>query len=280
MTMFHSKNQFLFPERSANRFTCALFAFTVALLALTAVPVRAGGYELIKGKGVEVCEAYGKNLNSFRPSVLMLCERLISPDFAQFAKPAWEELTLDQIATLNVETGDQFLSEASPRSKPLNESKSERIRKAKAILSASFDNSWPLSAWRAQFDLDNDGKLDSFKKEVQGKCAVSRFPTVLLQPIGGYVAHTHFSKIFNAVQNQPEKQMSFELAPGNVAPVTTRKQRGAYMFPDVFRYKDEWYLDMLATGPSGSQLEKLYVFKHRAGTTSEICEFRVNFVTP
>lgn len=259
------------------------FSFSILFVSVAIAFVgvaHAGRYELIKGKGVEVCEAYGKNLNSFRPSVLMLCERLISPDFPQFAKPAWEELTLDQIATLNVEIGDQFLSEASPRSKVLNELKSERIRKAKATLSTSFDNSWPLSARRAQFDLDNDGKPDSFKQEIQGKCAAPRFPTVLLQPIGGYAAHAHFSKIFNAAQNQSEKQVSFELAPGNVVPVTTRKQRGAYMFPDVFRYKDEWYLDMLATEPSGSRLEKLYVFKHRDGTTSEICEFRVKADNP
>ncbi len=260
-------------QKFLSFFVVTVLAYVSASFIETA---QAGRYELIKGKGVEVCEAYGKNLNSFRPSVLMLCERLVSPNFPQFTKPAWEELTPDQIATLNVEIGDQFLSEASPRSKPLNESKSERIRKAKATLAASFDNSWPLSAWRAQLDLDNDGKPDAFKKEIQGKCAAPRFPTILLQPIGGYAAHTQFSKIFNATQNQSEEQVSFELAPGNVTSVITRKQRGAYMFPDVFRYKDEWYLDMLATESSGSRLDKLYVFKHRNDTTSEICEFKVN----
>jgi hypothetical protein len=63
----------------------------LALLALSvfvATPALAGRYELIKGKGVEVCEAYGENLNSFNPSTPMLCERPVNPDFKNFAKPA------------------------------------------------------------------------------------------------------------------------------------------------------------------------------------------------
>lgn len=247
----------------------------VAAIVLTNA-AYAGRYELIKGKGVEVCDAYAKNLNSFNPSEPMLCERPVNPRLKDFAKPMWEELTLDQVATLNVEIGDQYLSGVSPRTtKGLNDSKLERIRKAKAILSTSFNDSWPLTAWRAQFDLDNDGKPDPFKKEIQGKCAMPRFPTVLLQPLGDYSAQVRFGKILNSAQHGPEKEVPFELTPGDVRSITTRPQRGTYMFPDVFRHKGEWYLDMLTTGSSSSRLEKLYVFEHRGGTTREICEFQI-----
>jgi hypothetical protein len=56
----------------------------------------AGEYMLEKGKGVEVCEAYSKNLNSFNlhSQYVMACERKINPIFADFKKPEWEKLEL------------------------------------------------------------------------------------------------------------------------------------------------------------------------------------------
>ena len=45
----------------------SLFFFILSVAASAVVPsaAHAGRYELIKGKGVEVCEAYKKNLESF-----------------------------------------------------------------------------------------------------------------------------------------------------------------------------------------------------------------------
>ena len=42
-----------------------LFAFTAAASAVFAYPAHAGRYELIKGKGVEVCGAHKHNPESF-----------------------------------------------------------------------------------------------------------------------------------------------------------------------------------------------------------------------
>lgn len=60
---------------------------TVALFALAAVPAVAGRYELVKGKGVEMCEAYEKNLNSFKPGLPFRGARPINPEFKDFSKP-------------------------------------------------------------------------------------------------------------------------------------------------------------------------------------------------
>jgi hypothetical protein len=60
----------------------------------------AGRYELVKGQGVEVCEAYEKNLNSFKPTVPMVCHRPISPKFGDFQKPTWDRLNFDQNSKL------------------------------------------------------------------------------------------------------------------------------------------------------------------------------------
>src|SRR3989344_7316012 len=79
----------------------SLSFFTSILLALASVALadmaHAGRYELIKGKGVEVCEAYKKNLESFSdPYPVMACERKINPEFKDFEKPNWEKVDLEQ----------------------------------------------------------------------------------------------------------------------------------------------------------------------------------------
>lgn len=60
------------------------------------IVARAGRYELIEGKGVEVCEQYKKNLESFNEPGPMACERKISPEFKDFEKPVWEKVDLEQ----------------------------------------------------------------------------------------------------------------------------------------------------------------------------------------
>lgn len=44
-------------------------------------------YELIKGKGVDVCDAYLKNLSSFNGTIWV--RRPINPEFKDFSKPEW-----------------------------------------------------------------------------------------------------------------------------------------------------------------------------------------------
>src|SRR4030042_5388287 len=51
-------------------------------------------YVLVKGKGIEVCEEYGKNLNSLVLKEYMVCERKINPKFTDFKKPEWLEIDL------------------------------------------------------------------------------------------------------------------------------------------------------------------------------------------
>lgn len=72
---------------SANSRFKALVAAAAWLFTVT--PVLAGQYELVKGKAVEVCEAYEKSLNSFKPKLPMVCGRPVSSNLG-FGKPNWE----------------------------------------------------------------------------------------------------------------------------------------------------------------------------------------------
>lgn len=67
--------------------------FVLGLLwLLMADLATAGDYVLVLGKGVEVCEAFLKNLNSFPGDPPMVCERKIHPNFPEFSKPTWQPM--------------------------------------------------------------------------------------------------------------------------------------------------------------------------------------------
>ncbi len=67
--------------------------FVLGMLWLLIADVAtAGSYVLAIGKGIEVCEAYLKNLNSFPKHPPMVCDRPLNHQFTDFNKPAWKEL--------------------------------------------------------------------------------------------------------------------------------------------------------------------------------------------
>jgi len=67
------------------------FVSIVVFIFLLPVYVLAGEYVLVKGEGIEVCEAYRNNLNSFKPRSPMEYRKL-NPQMADFSKPAWVHL--------------------------------------------------------------------------------------------------------------------------------------------------------------------------------------------
>lgn len=67
-------------------------AITCVIWVLATDLATAGDYTLILGKGVEVCEAFLKNLNSFPNDPPMVCERKVNPKFPAFSKPIWQPL--------------------------------------------------------------------------------------------------------------------------------------------------------------------------------------------
>lgn len=71
------------------------FSFSILFaLASTALAdiAHAGRYELIKGKGVEVCETYEKNLNSLPSNVPPpVCEAKIGSESSDIKTPTWRK---------------------------------------------------------------------------------------------------------------------------------------------------------------------------------------------
>jgi hypothetical protein len=75
--------------KGMRRGSCLVLGVLWLLMADLAT---AGEYVLVIGKGIEVCEAYLKNLNSFPDDPPMVCDRKVNPKFPEFRKPAWHPL--------------------------------------------------------------------------------------------------------------------------------------------------------------------------------------------
>ena len=128
-----------------------LFITLAIASAVFAYPAHAGRYELIKGKGVEVCEAYKRNFELFDNARPMACERQYNPSVKGFSSPPWQKLDLKKYidlyrkAEIYRETG--YLSE-----KDLKADTEHIEGRAEAL---------KVELYLARLDINGDGKLDN-----------------------------------------------------------------------------------------------------------------------
>ncbi|MEW5993496.1 MAG: hypothetical protein AB1744_03775 [Candidatus Zixiibacteriota bacterium] len=161
----------VFFRRHARLAVTPWLVLTVVWFSGYALSAHAGYYELVEGKGVEVCEAYEKNLNGFKPKVPMACMRVGDPERFGIGKPDWKRpldievwhgVSLDE---LYEQFGDLlwerdanpvwYVTEemwrhwaATPTQMAEARRRFEIDRKKRSILGPLID----------EFDIDNDGK--------------------------------------------------------------------------------------------------------------------------
>ncbi len=115
----------------------------------------AGNYVIAVGKGLEVCEAYLKNLNSFPNHPAMVCDRPLNPKLTDFSKPAWKELE-----------GQEHLDLLKQIWRDLNHLTTEQFEHS------PVKDQWIASVWKpgatrgvairvAEIDVDLDGTTES-----------------------------------------------------------------------------------------------------------------------
>ena len=119
------------------------------------LPKISNGYELLVGKGVEVCEEYEKNLNSFPPNPLW---RKIDPASKEFRKPVWSSMSIGEEILFKI---DDFVwqRDANPayyvnRTYWRGTTK-EYIKAEKAFKEDSGRVYWAREI--SKVDIDNDG---------------------------------------------------------------------------------------------------------------------------
>lgn len=240
------------PGREMNRssapvsagYFVAPFALVVALLL--AIPnAHAGKYELVQGQGVEVCEAYGKSLNSFRQLPYpMACERKLDPKLSQFAKPKWEEMDVWSNRQLLRDVEYFFRLEWRIDYETWQRILAQRIhdRHRRLLL--------------ADVDINNDEKKDNVLKYINGSCTGTHFYATPLLAIKANDSTLDIEKTHHLLQN----------------PGSTEAGRWGYTMYDVFIYKNQTYFDRWSE--LADQKGVLKVFQTRDNQTQELCSYR------
>ncbi len=240
--------------------------FILVLIFLSSV-CFAGEYELVKGKGVDVCEAYRNNLNSFNLYNVfnMACERKINPKFTDFQKPEWQELDLwgnrdflkkvERFLGLEYDFGD-------PDKNP---------QEWERILKERITGMYATTIKTSQIDINNDGEKENVIKYSYGSC-----------PGGNYYGAAFL--VLNDDKNEIDIEKTKPLLqnPRHLknGPISEGWEFAMY---DVFVYKNKTYFDRWSGNqwPGGKvgeeKLKLLKVFVTEANkvanfSTKEICQ--------
>lgn len=126
--------------------------FVLGMLWLLIADVAtAGSYVLAIGKGIEVCEAYLKNLNSFPKHPPMVCDRPLNHQFTDFNKPAWKELDGQEHLELLKQIWRSFdnLTVEQFEQSPLKDQWIFSLKKPEGTMGIAIQ--------RAELDVDLDG---------------------------------------------------------------------------------------------------------------------------
>ncbi len=249
----------------------SFFIFMVAAIASAAFtyPAHAGQYELIKGKGVEVCEAYEKNLNSIPLAYPMICERKINPKLTNFKEPDWVQPDLAQVRALEFDRaklGSKALNQPEPKSK-------EEI----SVLTEKDEGS-PVRRWIAQVDIDNDGTSDTVLKQQDGNCPMHRAFEVHIAVVTKDGKHydleksqyidADYSALFGQLNKDPKPwdRRTAGLAKSDFI---------GYSLYDIFLYKETTYFDLFEMGKDypDPRSGRLHVFLRKNNKTQEICTY-------
>lgn len=136
-----------------------IFIILFAVFICLTGNVFAGEYKLVVGDRIDVCEAYEKNLNSFKElSHAMVCERLVDTNLKEFDKPRWRKLNiwenLDKIKNFEEFMGFTLWKENDRWMRNL------RNREKKGM----------AQIYETHIDIDNDGDVDRVYMYDYGKC--------------------------------------------------------------------------------------------------------------
>lgn len=222
------------------------------LFALTGAPAIAGNYELVKGGGVEVCEAYLENLNSFDNYMPMNCSRDVNPKLKMLSKPAWQNI--DAVKNFELlQAVDKFLS-------PLTHM---HVTPEYINLLKSGARGGGIFMFQTEIDIDNDGNPETVLKYEWGPCTPEGKAIDWGTPI------VVLDKPMTAVQAEKTLPLLQNMTGDRAKYPTGGWKLSMY---DVFRYNgmtyfDKWS-DLVAEG------NRLHVYVIEKSQTTEICTYR------
>ena len=241
----------------------------IIFILLLPVYVCAGEYVLVKGKGVEVCEAYKKNLNSFNLhyEYVMACERKINPKFTDFKKPEWKEIDLWENREF-LKKVEHFLGEyyydPEKNTKDWEKLLKDRIKE---------DTLYRTTIYITEMDINNDGKKENVIQYKNGYCPGGNYYGAALLVLNDDKGDINIEKTKPLLQNYRSLKNG---------PLSEGWEFAMY---DVFVYKNVIYFDRWSGNqwPGGKlgkeKLKLLKVFVTETDekaniNTEEICQYK------
>jgi hypothetical protein len=239
------------------------FLLFVALAGSGGNVALAGSYELVKGKGIEVCEAYKKNLESFNDSQPMACERKINPAFKDFEKPVWQNVDLGQ----NRELFRRLLSYQTGDRNQFGPWWFEHEKDFDHQLQFHKEHGYRFVS-RTRFDIDNDTRAEDLVLYRVGYCPEISTKYGFSMSLYVLTKVPSVTEAMVAEHNPIEKILRKQINP----------DLGRYTSIDLFRFKGVSYVDkycVLASAASGCSAEDaLTVYKLWGITASEVCVYQ------
>lgn len=228
-----------------------LLASSLLLFVLLPDVALAGKYELIEGKGVEVCKVYTDNLNSLGATQPMICEREINEKYTNLKKPVWIDLDLTENSRLLANVRN-FL-----RGLPQEKESASNNKAATSQIGAATLKSTSI-------DIDNDGATENVLQYQNAICgqAVLSYATVIL-------VRKDESEFVDA------KKSKFLLTEGNEdIAAEPREKAFNYLFNmyGAFTYKGQTFLDRWNLREPSKDI--LRVYQASGNSKSEVCVLR------
>lgn len=221
-------------------------AYFFLLAQLIPGTVFAGDYKMVLGKGIEVCEAYLKNLNSFPKAPPMVCERKLNSKLPDFQKPKWEPLDTERHMVLLNQIWRHMLGHTEEQFAPLRERYITSVRGSvtKGIIVLAV----------TELDVDGDG---------------------IAEPVVRYDADVPCDPTNESNFSHPSGIRFFVLM-GDRSKIDEKKTKwiGIGMRPDLLLYKREVFIDHWAgnLGFTGGLL-KVNTPLALTGERAKVCKY-------
>ena len=243
------------------------FGLVLGLLWLLMANVAmAEDYEIIVGRGVELCEACLQNVLR-QTAEEAVCARRYAPELG-FGQPEWTVLDLEKEVELYKRVSKIVSGEKEDAPKPNLADTKERT----AFLELKRDTRTALSA--ANIDIDNDGRLDHVLKYQSGNCGANfhgyfplRYVSALVVVVGDH-----------RVIDYPKTDLLWQapLLEDTKAKYKEQWRIGVSNFKmyQVFTYKGLVYFDRW-DGSGGPDTNTLSIYEAKQGQAHRVCQIRL-----
>lgn len=228
----------------------------ILFFALALLPAAgwAGELKLIKGKGVEVCKAYQKSLQSMSLQDMVCGEKADTKDFK---RPKWGKLDfsgnkelLKKISNF-ISYGDQFAEDKGFGFEIL----SEKLWQESEVMGQKFPPMYAL--YTTKVDVDNDGMAERILLFREYICMFTR---VYSRPL--FVLDEAKNQI-DVEKTEPLLQNPFP------RDIKAKAINHLYQLYDIFFYRGKTYFDKW-----NMRDKTLNIYKQSKNETKEVCSYK------